>query len=751
MLLKIFIKIVIMLYVFKQLRSLFVETIFVSNFKWSEELSSKVETAANSWNVLTIKEYNKLLEEFKDNQDELNKAVLEKTKNQFYKDQNVLDILKSYNSRANDIVLDTVEAKKPIKEIVSENFRFTRTLKKWLKWDDVIKLQEYLWIENDWDFWPATEKALKKFQKDNLGFKNPDWVMDLNGKTMNYITKDINTKWAELTEAQKNTKYWKEATDVINNLDDTQKFIKAFNKTYGWEWELISRHNGLFWIVNHLNESDLDRLVDELNPDFSHIDNDKIANELWLDKNWDKYNDWLKRFAMISIISAILSWGSSLALEIFAINFWDNYEKWPELEKILSLLNNKEVDFRKEMKEMYVSESTTLEWLNEVLDKLNDPDMDTANLKRLADEVFQPNWIQRVLWIFQPENYSEVQDLINEFENTKDLDDAKKVIKEIYTFAYKAHLKSKVNLIKAEKDYNDALKDYNENPNEISLDNTSLSPKQKLSSAKYNLESARDEFKEWLNALAKLWDTTSRYTNLNAKREKLLNIEFDSEEARKREVEIDKELWNKNLSKISERLYSENSFWYKVDTSKLNNKEYMTDLVSKMKQESINWESSVLSWLIRWIEHHYFAWAKTFTAEEFIAAFENTAEKTESKYVLSNLWREKNQKFQWTIWEWELFKIKLNNKDIFFKDKCTNIVTVVNPLETTINSTNSFPIVITLDTWLDNAWKSNWWDWNWWIDPNNPGWSWKPWDTHWSTWGIKWSEWTIDPPKFPST
>ena len=42
--------------------------------------------------------------------------------------------------------------------------------------------------------------------------------------------------------------------------------------------------------------------------------------------------------------------------------------------------------------------------------------------------------------------------------------------------------------------------------------------------------------------------------------------------------------------------------------------------------------------------------------------------------------------------------MKLNGKDIYFRDKCFNIVTVVNKLDTTTNSTSSVPVVVAINT-----------------------------------------------------
>jgi hypothetical protein len=43
---------------------------------------------------------------------------------------------------------------------------------------------------------------------------------------------------------------------------------------------------------------------------------------------------------------------------------------------------------------MYLADDTTVEDLNKILDKLNDPNMEPANIKRFIKEIYQPNWFQ---------------------------------------------------------------------------------------------------------------------------------------------------------------------------------------------------------------------------------------------------------------------------------------------------------------------------------------------------------------------
>jgi hypothetical protein len=44
--------------------------------------------------------------------------------------------------------------------------------------------------------------------------------------------------------------------------------------------------------------------------------------------------------------------------------------------------------------------------------------MNTANLKRFRNDVYQQNWFQDTFGIFMPDNYEEVEKLIETFKET---------------------------------------------------------------------------------------------------------------------------------------------------------------------------------------------------------------------------------------------------------------------------------------------------------------------------------------------
>ena len=633
-------------------------------------------------------------------------------------------------------------------EVVNEKenpFNRTLTLEKpRLSGSDVTALLTYL-TNNGFDtkwtksFGPGSFKALKDFQKNVLWFKNPDGKMDLDGKTMSYIIWDMNS---ELSAPEKNKQYWKDANEVVEHLTSIDKYLGAFNKVYGGTEDIISRDNGLLGIVSRLGDSSIDKLVKELKPDFSSIDKDALSKELGLPKNNDKFNSWLKRTAIIAIVSAILSGGSTIALELFAINYGENLKEGPAMKNILKALGKGDVHMKKEMKDMYTSKETTVSGVNAILDVLNNENMDTANLKRFMKEVYQPNWIQDTFGIFMPDDYEKVEELITTFEKTLTTEDAKNAVKEIYKVARVAFKKAEENLSIRREDYDFYNNKYTEAQTDpffaLSTESSNSTAwgqftlKDNYYNSKTRFKTAKKELALARQGLIAIWKVAGRYTNLDAKHDSISGEEFNIKEARKLEKQIDSYLDNTNLRKISRKeLNSSQSFGKPVNINKVNEPTYMDELLKQMKTETVNWETSVLSGLIRGVEQHY---GISFTPDEFMNAFVKTAKPVlpeENVMILSNLGRDRNQNFQWKI-KWNLFKININGTDVYFKDKCTNIVTVVNDLVTTVDSTNSIPVVVTIntghnnggngwkkwtdesETWTEGGWdNSGWWAGGW--------------------------------------
>lgn len=144
--------------------------------------------------------------------------------------------INDYNENTNEKI-----EKREKREKINSNFN--RWLSYWVEWEDVKTLQDILislWydLSNDyeWTFWDSTEQALKDFQEEELGFTNPDWVMDLNWKTMRAL-KEIQHNLAlsdsvseipdkKMEEVKRNT-----ASNINNNGYNNLNINKTY---YNW-------------------------------------------------------------------------------------------------------------------------------------------------------------------------------------------------------------------------------------------------------------------------------------------------------------------------------------------------------------------------------------------------------------------------------------------------------------------------------------------------------------------------------------
>jgi ABC-type phosphate transport system ATPase subunit len=77
-------------------------------------------------------------------------------------------------------------------------------------------------------------------------------------------------------------------------------------------------------------------------------------------------------------------------------------------------------------------------------EKLNNRKIDTANLRRLIEGVYQPNW-------FQDSFYEEVKELIDTFEKAETTKKATDIVREIYKVSLKAFKKAEINFNKLEQ------------------------------------------------------------------------------------------------------------------------------------------------------------------------------------------------------------------------------------------------------------------------------------------------------------
>ncbi len=315
-----------------------------------------------------------------------------------------------------------------------------------------------------------------------------------------------------LNDTRNQLRWSREANELIDNLNDVDKYLTALNKVYWGREDAISKHNWLLGIIGHLGQTDYDMLFEELKPSFNLDANKKeaLAGELGLEPNSDKFNEWLKRTAVIAVIGAILSGGSTLALEIFWINMSENYSDGPEMEKVIKALRNKNVDISALFEQTIKSGETTLEQKNTLLDVLNNPSMDTANIKRLIDEIHTPNWFQKTFGIFMPDWYKELEKLTSEFEQSNDVVKAKDIIVKVGELLEQWVLSAQKEFERTKKNFEISNKEYNEQKDKgynSFMDEDFARVEEANRIDEYYFKEAKEDYKSalaWIDSFAKI-------------------------------------------------------------------------------------------------------------------------------------------------------------------------------------------------------------------------------------------------------
>ena len=389
-----------MLHIIKQYKLLFTYFIMSNQVWWAEWLSSDVNEAVTSSDILTITEYKALLEKYKDNESELNKAVSDWIKDQLYRDARVLRILNKYSELTDAIVeeasiqteelrLETTVVTDEVvideKESVINTDVFTRSLKKWMKWADVMALQDFLiqrgllkatyknknWekiVSADWKFGNWTKKALQKFQKE-IGYNSPDGILTVSNvktyKTLSAI-KALNWKndykWSYTNiYARKSNK-----NDVVVSIDKSWKSLKAINELNehsdefykaleayfdGWfrDDTLSDMWGLLWWFEEVVWANNADDYFDKMKSYKEKLeDNEDKFNEELLkllperkDSNWNSFNEreyslWLYAIRDIVIMAAF----QDIPLFDIRLNFAKNLvSHWVPMDKAKALKN----------------------------------------------------------------------------------------------------------------------------------------------------------------------------------------------------------------------------------------------------------------------------------------------------------------------------------------------------------------------------------------------------------------------------
>jgi len=555
---------------------------------------------------------------------------------------------------------DTTEkTKKEIAELdksMDNEIKFTRTLKltkPYMKGDDVRALQLAIWIKEldaDWVFSLDTKKALVEFQKQKLGQKG-DGIMNFNWSTMRFLNWLINSS----------------TQNHIDNLNMVADYAKAYSNVY-WDMDkIINRHHGLLWqILKYTSDSDVSKLQNKLGVKYPNVTTEeKLIKEFKLDKNSSEYKKGLMRIITALAVSALtttisLGWNTiDLLVELFWINknqIWNllgikdwgvSYTKSLPPEEIVKILIGKKIDYKKDAQLAYISWMKTNKEIQEVLKA--SLRVDIPNLKRVTETIKNNNLLEDFAELFN----DEIGDLIDSLESETNP-------KKVDNIMWKIWLKILPKLYEAQKSWNIKAK----------------------------------------NAYIELASIIWRYNNIEKKYDKVNGIRLDTnrikelaDKADKWIAKVYKRKWvNLKLTTNTEKLHTDSwSFRYNLSEVK-NFKEYTQKLAEHTYKK---WGESMLATIMATIAEQT-SWL-SFGPNHFIEWMENMKKVSNPEMVkiLSNLWRHKWQQFQWTLktalWKWVLYEMKIDWFTIYFKDKCTNPVAVVNDLSTTVQFAGSIP------------------------------------------------------------
>jgi hypothetical protein len=223
------------------------------------------------------------------------------------------------------------EASKLLKVWASINTDvFTRTLKKWMKWADVIALQEFLGINPDGTFGTQTEYALKAYQK-TLGYKSPDWTLSV-GKTKTYKTlgaiKDTlaykgsstniyrrKANYKDVKESvEASTKRVEALTKLVENSDEFYTALEAWMD--GWfrddvlsdMWGVLWWGRELFWANNGDDYFEQIKGYKKSIEDKKNVFNKALVGLLptKLDSKWLPYNERQKSVAWYAFRDVVI-------------------------------------------------------------------------------------------------------------------------------------------------------------------------------------------------------------------------------------------------------------------------------------------------------------------------------------------------------------------------------------------------------------------------------------------------------------
>jgi peptidoglycan hydrolase-like protein with peptidoglycan-binding domain len=436
--------------------------------------------------------------------------------------------------------------------------------------------------------------------------------------------------------------------EVIADLESINRFLDAHNRTYGQRGEMISNRNGIVGIVWQLSNPDSRRLATELGMSEEHIK--AYAGSLWLDNS--KVTDGIIRMAVTAAVSLLLSGGASVALELFWINISRDYKSGPGMSKILAAMGrNWDIDTKR--RNVLMNPRTTsgdLEGQAQVLRKEN---MLPANLKKAVRDITSTGFFLTdfLADLFGGQEKRQVEGLIKQFEQAQNLDEAEAILTDICALLTDAHYKKY---------------------------------------GRWDVNSTIDDLSKVLSSIRQL----------KAKNDKIKGKGFDNARYN-RDASIIQNVLDSEYGKPNKKINVKGQSYAPALPRNLNPNTLHTVAQMMVDTKVNNDKYSILTNVMRWVNLHY---GISFTPQEFVDAFTSMRwmsqwERLEfNKKILSNTGRQKNETFNGLNSNAGVAVMELNGRKIYFKDACTNVLTVVNDIPTVIESATSFPVAIPVGT-----------------------------------------------------
>ncbi len=463
--------------------------------------------------------------------------------------------------------------------------------------------------------------------------------------------------------------------EVISDLKSIQKYLNAYNKTYGEKGRLISNKS---WILGMLNQ-----LV-------GNTDSKALAKELWIsEREVTKFAkklriktgrnfEWARRFAVIAALSLIVSGGASVAVEILGINVSTKLNKGPKVQHILGLLAKKG-NFNAKYTKLLTSKNTKAGDLEGVFDELNNETLIPANLKRSISKVFGRNFLSFIGDIFGAgRDFRKAEGLIDQFMKTNNVHEWEIILRKLYDISA-AELRtqrSKLTRLKKESNNYDDRGGMN---------------------IEGQIDSTRDRIKKMESALDGIQKSLSKIVNLWDKHDKITGRKRTSQRASSTAKYEAMAGRGRKLRSISKRNIESNAA-YSLALPKPPTQAAMRKRLTLIKGSKVEGDKySMAAHIMRGINEHH---GLSFTQAEFDHAFirmrkvSSKEQQIIQKGLLSNTGRKLSQSFQWEVKSGNITVMTLNGTNIYFRGECSNILTVSHPLETTIQGRTSIPLAI---------------------------------------------------------